>query len=320
MKYQRRLGLVFVGPLLGLGGCASTAELQVVRPATVENLSLPTKVSLQGPWTGSAEYSAKLRALLTAALREAPGKLLVVDDAAPLRLSGSVEVLAPEETTPSTLTTCSDYSTDQPKHYPCTVFRRVTTAHVRVTVVLTDGVGQPLYRLALPLSATQRTIATVPQEQVSASSAAPNTDLGKLQTDLLVDATARLLKALTPHREIVKKPKLDCGLEKEACNQAWENLASCHYDVAHEKFSRALLRTPESDAKRAPERAAVLWGLALTQELKGSFAEARVSLKAAQALDPKQEAFGRELSELESAEVSALRVKAQGAAELSACE
>jgi len=317
MDYGKCLPMLrVVWLLVGLGGCANTSELYVVRPATAD-LTFPAQVSLGGSWTGNAAYYRKLQALLEKSLEAAPSKLLTIDAQAPLRLSGSVEQQPPDTAKVELQTTCTDYAKEQPKRYPCVLVRRTTTVHVRIAVTLSDRAGRQVYQLLLPLSATRSTSLSLPQEDVRSKNDAPSIDLDQLYADLLADAAARLTKALAPHIETIEKPKLDCGAQADACNDAWTKLSACDYGVAKREFNEALAKMPPGHKQQ--DRAAALWGLAVSQELAGAFEQARSSLKAAQELDSTQSVFGDELSKLDLEQAAVARIRTQGATQLKAC-
>ena len=324
---------------LGLAGCASGNALHVVRPATAVltapdrskvELKFRVNMALAKPFEGNSNRRDELRQALRKKLGEVPGKLVSLDDHAPILLSGALEgecarphdaacddehlALATERQTPRLETTCVDYSKGNPLRYDCVLLRRSVTMHILAKVRLADAEGKS-YDLALRLSTTRRTSIHLPKEQATPDSEAPAIDEEQMFAQLIDDAAARLAIALAPHVETIDEPSFDCGVAENLCREGWQRLRSCRYVAAKQFFEKARAGLPKGKTL-----AAVLWGQALAEQLAGDFAGSERSLREARENDPEQEAFGDQLSKLPLEKASAERVRAQGLSEFDACK
>ena len=296
-----------------LPGCAKTPDLHVVRPAMAE-LQYPNRVALEPNWPGDEQQ--EFRGQLEKRLNEAPHKLLTVDAGSGLKLSARVVREAPVASPLMVQDrTCWDYSQKTATSHACVFTRRTLQVKVVLSVALRDSAGRSLLDLTLPFSARGMSTRSVDKAVYGPGQDAPEVDPKPLYRQLFAEAAGRFAQALAPYVETSTRTWLDCGDQSKACILGWNALSDCKYEQAAQNFAGA------SDAlKGKQQQAAALWGLALTQELKGDFAAARQTLLNAQAANREEKAFQAELSNLENEQTLRARLEAQKVDPLKACE
>lgn len=310
---MRRDGCVWLMALAcWLPGCTKTPDLHVVRPAMAD-LQYPNRVALEPNWPGDEQQA--FRRQLQERLKNVPGKLLTVDPGSRLKLSASVVKEAPvaSEVKPRP-TTCWDHSKEPATSHACVFTRRTLEVKVVVSVALRDAAGRSLLDLTLPFSAKGVSSRTVDKAVYGPGQEAPEVDPNQLYRQVFAEAAGRFAQALAPYVETSTRARLDCGDRSKYCVLGWNALSDCKYEQAAQNFTRA------SETLEGKQRAAALWGLALTQELTADFVAARRTLQQAQALDPEEKAFGVELSRLGNEQALRARLEAQKADAVPACE
>jgi hypothetical protein len=310
---MRRDGCVWLMALAcWLPGCTKTPDLHVVRPA-MAHLQYPNRVALEPNWPGDEQQD--FRRQLQERLKNVPGKLLTVDAGSGLKLSARVAKEAPVASPLAVReTTCWDHSKEPTTSHACVFSRRTLQVKVVVSVALRDAAGRSLLDLTLPFSAKGVSSRSVDKAVYGPGQEAPEVDPNQLYRQVFAEAAGRFAQALAPYVETFTRTRLDCGDHSKYCVLGWNALSACKYEQATQNFIRA------SEALEGKQKAAALWGLALTQELTADFAAARQTLRQAQALDSEEKAFGVELSRLGNEQLLRTRLEAQRAGALTACE
>jgi hypothetical protein len=294
-----------------LPGCTKTPDLHVVRPAMAE-LQYPNRVALEPNWPGDEQQA--FRQQLQERLGKVPGKLLTVDAGSRLKLSARIVKEAPLAS-PLTVreTTCWDHSKEPATSHACVFSRRTLQVKVVVSVALRDAAGRSLLDLTLPFSAKGVSSRSVDKAVYGPGQEAPEVDPNQLYREVFEEAAGRFVQALAPYVETFTRNQLDCGARSKDCILGWNALSDCKYEQAAQNFTRA------SEGLEGKQKAAALWGLALTRELTADFAAARQTLQQAQALDSEEKAFEAELSKLKNEQVLRAKLEGQKAGALAAC-
>jgi hypothetical protein len=311
MRFRARLQVCALAALLG--GCAlKTPDLHVIRPASA-NLKFPNRISLGKPWTG--DQGGAFKNALRARLRGLPEQPLVIDEQAPLRLDASVTKHFVDQT-PVTRqpTTCTDYSKLPTTTHRCVLLRRKATIFVTIRLALRNQAGGALLDKELSFSSTSRTSRYVNAEENADEAEPPTIDAAALYASVIAEASDRFAMALAPHIETFTKPRLDCAAQLEPCAGAWDELSNCNYAAAERKFRTIAAGLPHGKA-----HAAALWGLAVTQELRGDFAASKLTLEQGLAEDADEQAFKDELAQFDIEQAYRAQLVVQRADRLRAC-
>ena len=309
-KSRRSATRVFALGLLCAGvasACGQHVTFSVLSPAKVNVRKLagnePATISI-GSWQsqpGQAAQAREIAQFLRELVLNAEGGVVQLKDAnGVVRLDGELTQHSYHEEIKSFQGTCTRRENNKQVKYSCTTNTRHGKAEVRASMNVVGRDGTTLAAV---------TEACVKPETTRATDAkAPEIDPEPLLLSCRQQIAAQFAKAVVPYRIDVTKPWFKCGDAEAQCSGALAQLRAGNFDQAQELLEQAQ-KVVASDSESL---AAVHWGLALTAEFSGRYAEAEKEIQSCMQLWPSEAVFAEELSAIRKLEAAESELRAQG--------